>query len=138
MRVLFLCTGNAARSQMAEGLGRKLLPAGWEVWSAGTWPSEVHPIAVEVMQEIGIDIRDQRSKHVDEVPTPVDLVVTLCASAAAECPAFPGARRVLHWDLEDPVSAPGGAAARPAAFRAIRDEIEDRLHELLAEIASSP
>ena len=132
-RVLFLCTGNSARSQMAEGLGRRLFPPGWEVWSAGTHPSPVHPFAVEAMDEAGIDIRAQRSKHVDEVPAPVDLVITLCASAAAECPTFPGARRVLHWNLEDPVAAPGDEAARRAAFRASRTEIEERLHSLLKE-----
>jgi arsenate reductase len=130
--VLFLCTGNAARSQMAEGLGRRLLPADWEVWSAGTHPSGVHPLAVEAMDEIGIDIRGQHSKHVDDVPAPVDLVITLCASAAAECPTFPGARRVLHWNLEDPVGT-AGEEARRAAFRATRSEIESRLHRLLEE-----
>lgn len=130
-RVLFLCTGNAARSQMAEGLGRRLLPAEWEVWSAGTHPSGVHPFAVEAMDEIGIDIRGQRSKHVDEIPAPVDLVITLCASAAAQCPTFSGARRVLHWHLEDPVGIPGGEEAMRAAFRATRSEIETRLHKLL-------
>ena len=132
-KVLFLCTGNAARSQMAEGLGRRLFPAEWEVWSAGTHPSRVHPFALEAMDEVGIDIRSQRSKHVDEVPGPVDLVITLCASAAAECPTFPGARRVLHWNLDDPVSTPGGDAARRAAFRAVRSEIETRLHRLLKD-----
>ena len=134
MRVLFLCTGNAARSQMAEGLGRRHLPAEWEVWSAGTHPSRVHPFAVEAMDELGIDIRRQRSKHVDDVPPPVDLVITLCASAAAECPTFPGAQRILHWNLDDPVSAPGDDAARKAAFRKIRDEIQSRLHTLLKEM----
>jgi len=133
VRALFLCTGNAARSQMAEGLGRRLLPAEWEVWSAGTHPSGVHPQAIEAMDEIGIDIRTQSSKHVDEVPAPVDLVITLCAGAAAECPTFPGARRVLHWHLEDPVGVPGDAGARRQAFRAVRDEIRTRLHKLLEE-----
>ena len=132
MRVLFLCTGNAARSQMAEGLGRRDLPAEWEVWSAGTHPSGVHPLAVEAMDELGIDIRSQHSKHVDDVPAPIDLVITLCASAAAECPTFPGARRVLHWNLNDPVMVPGDAERR-AAFRATRDEIQTRLHSLLKE-----
>jgi len=118
---------------MAEGLARRLLPADWEIWSAGTHPSRVHPFAVEAMDEVGIDIRSHRSKHVDEVPAPIDLVITLCASAAAECPTFPGARRVLHWNLDDPVGTPGGEEAERAAFRSTRAEIEARLHSLLKE-----
>lgn len=133
MRVLFLCTGNAARSQMAEGWARRLLPESWEIWSAGTHPSGLHPLAIAVMAERGVDVSRQRSKSVDDVPAPMDLVITLCASAAAECPTFPGARRILHWNLDDPVFTPGGLEAMREAFRRTRDEIERRLEALAAE-----
>jgi arsenate reductase len=121
---------------MAEGWARRLLPRDWDVWSAGTHPSGLHPLTVAVMAERGIDVSRQRSKSVSEVPPVVDLVVTLCASAAAECPRFPGARRVLHWNLDDPVDAtPEGPEALRAAFRRTRDDIESRLRMLAQESA---
>ena len=128
-RVLFLCVGNSARSQMAEGFARKLAPTGAEIWSAGTAPKELHPLAVQVMDEAGIDIRGQRAKHLDEVPwQTAEMVVTLCGEAADLCPAVPGNVRRLHWPLEDPAAA--GEAERLAAFREARDEIRWRVASL--------
>ena len=128
-RVLFLCTHNSARSQIAEGLARSVAPEGAEVWSAGTTPGGVHPLAVEVMKEIGIDISGQRSKNLDETPwRQVDTIVTLCAEADEACPAVAGSVRRLHWPLPDPGRAP--ESERLEAFRAARDELKWRVSSL--------
>ncbi len=130
MRILFLCTGNSCRSQMAEGFARKYLP-GADVWSAGTHPAQcVHPLAVQVMQERGIDISTHRPKTVSDVPLPVDYVITLCGEAAEECPAFPGARQTEHWNLPDPARATGTDDEVLQVFRSVRDEIDRRVQEL--------
>ncbi len=132
--VLFVCTGNAARSQLAEGIAKAVLPPGLPVFSAGTNPSTLSPFAVEAAAEIGLDIRGRRSKGLSEVPMEkVGLAVTLCDSAAAACPVIPGAKR-LHW----PVPDPGGAASGPAAFRAARDELLARIAALAADFAPEP
>ncbi len=130
-RILFVCTGNSARSQMAEGLARRLAAPGVEVASAGTHPAGVNPLAVEALGELGIDISVQRSKRIEDVPGGFDYVITLCDSAAQECPALPASRARLHWSLPDPV-ATGDAAERRRVFRQIRDDIERRLRQWMA------
>ena len=132
-RILFVCTANSARSQMAEGLTRALALPAVEVASAGTHPSRVHPQAIEAMRERGIDIGNQRSKRIDEVGGPFDYVVTLCDDAAQACPALPARRARLHWSLPDPAAAAGSEAERLRVFRQVRDEIEGRLSVWLIE-----
>lgn len=133
-RVLFLCTHNSARSQMAEGLLRELGSDRFEAHSAGTEATTVRPLAIRAMQEIGIDITGQRSKLLDEYAgQPFDLVITVCDDAREACPFFPGAREQLHWSLPDPSKATGTEDARLAVFREVRDELRRRIAgELLA------
>jgi len=129
---LFLCVANSARSQMAEGLARGLAPPGTRIYSAGSEPASVNPLAVRVMAEIGLDISTYRAKRVDEIPADrVDLVVTLCAEEV--CPVFPGPVRRLHWPIDDPARAGGSEAERLEAFRRARDEIKRRLEEWLED-----
>lgn len=131
VRVLFLCVANSARSQMAEGLARDILGAGFEVSSAGSAPTRLNPLAVQAMSEIGLDISQQQSKSVDSIdPDRVDLVITLCAEEV--CPAFLGKARLLHWPLPDPAVAPADTALQ--RFRQTRDEIARRLRELKWEL----
>ena len=128
-RVLFLCVHNSARSQMAEGFARSLAPAGVEVWSAGTEPGKVHPVAIEAMNEVHIDISDQSSKHLDAVPwKEADTVVTLCGEADEACPMLEGTVRRVHWPLPDPSAAP--KAKQLDVFREVRDEIRWRVASL--------
>jgi arsenate reductase len=132
MRVLFVCTGNSARSQMAEGWLRHLSAGRVEAASAGTEPRGLHPLAVRVMAERGVDISRQRSKHLSEVQgSRFDWVVTVCDRARQSCPVFPGARTV-HWDLPDPAEARGSEEEVAEAFRRVRDELARRVEELLA------
>ena len=127
-RVMFLCTGNSARSQMAEGLARHLFGDRWEVYSAGLEPKGVHPLAVRAMDELGIDIRHQRSKVIDpDLLGRMDLVITLCDDGAERCPVPPPHVRRLHWALPDPAAARGTEEQRLAAFRRVRDELLARL-----------
>lgn len=131
MRILFLCVANSARSQMAEGLARAMLPETVEVASAGSAPSRLNPLAVEALREAGIDIAHHRSKSVDEVaPETADLIVTLCSDEV--CPVAPGRVRRLHWPIADPA-----AAGDIAAFRAARDQIRGRV-EVLAKLLNLP
>ena len=132
-RVLILCTANCVRSQMAEGLLRKLGGAGMEVHSAGSHPiGFVSPQAIEVMREIGIDISGHRSKSVDEFAGQnFDAVITVCDSAAKECPVFPGAPQRIHWSIADPSAAGGTVEERLAAYRRIRDDLKVRLETFL-------
>jgi arsenate reductase len=131
-KVLFLCTGNSARSQMAEGLMRTLAPGQWTVASAGVLPSQVHPLAVRIMDEIGIDITRQTSKSIDRfLGQSFDYVITLCDHAAVSCPVFPGEGQRIHWPLEDPASAKGTTEERLSVFRKVRDEIKGRIEKLL-------
>jgi arsenate reductase len=132
-RVLILCTGNSARSQMAEGLLRRLAGDRYEVFSAGTRPAGLNPNAVRVMAEIGIDISGHRSKPVEEFAgQPFDCVITVCDHARESCPVFFGARRQIHKSFEDPAAA---VESEPlAAFRRVRDQ----LVQWLAEFASTP
>lgn len=123
-RVLILCTGNSARSQMAEGLLRHDAGDRFEVASAGTRPGHVRPEAIAVMREIGIDITGHRSKHVDEfADAPFDLVLTVCDHAHETCPVYPGHERRLHHAFDDPAALTGTEAERLAVFRRVRDEI---------------
>ena len=127
-KILIVCTGNSARSQMAEGLLRHEGGDRFEVFSAGTKPSQVRPEAIAVMNEIGIDISPQRSKSVDEfLGQPLDFVITVCNSANETCPAFPGEVKRLHWPFDDPAAVEGSEEVRKAAFRRIRDQIHGRI-----------
>ena len=129
-RVLFLCTGNSARSQMAEGLLRHLAGDRFEVFSAGTRPAGLNPNAVKVMSEIGIDIAGSRSKSVGEFAgQQFDYVFTVCDNAKESCPIFPGAGKRLHHSFEDPAAAPGDQQAM--IFRKVRDQIATRLREFI-------
>jgi arsenate reductase (thioredoxin) len=126
-----MCVANSARSQMAEGIARCLAPDGVEVFSAGSFPSRVHPLAIAAMAEIGIDIASQRSKGVEEIPrSQVDLVVTLCAEEV--CPVFPERVRRLHWPMPDPTAA-SDPEERLQRFRQVRDELRRRIGSLLRE-----
>ena len=131
-RVLILCTGNSARSQMAEGLLRDLGREDFEVVSAGVEPSYVRPEAIEVMNEIRVDISGHRSKSVDEfLNQEFDYVITVCDNANARCPVFPGQARRIHWSIEDPATAKGNDEMRLASFRKTRDELQVRLGEFV-------
>ena len=134
-RVLFLCTHNSSRSQMAEGLLRARGGSDYEAMSAGTHPRGIHPLAITVMAELGIDIspaEGHRSKNLDEfIGQPIDLVVTVCDEAAEECPFFPGARRQEHWGFPDPSAVTGTDEERLAAFRQARDAIAARLDQFI-------
>jgi arsenate reductase len=126
-RVLFLCTHNAARSQMAEGITRHLGHGSIDVYSAGTEPSGVHPLAIQALKAMGIDITGQRSKHVDEFEGQrFDYVITLCDSAREACPVFPDAERI-HWSFADPSAVPGSEAERRGAFKRTAQELNLRL-----------
>lgn len=127
-RALILCTGNSARSQMAEGLLRHFGGDRFEVHSAGTHPSFVRPEAIEAMREIGIDISDHRSKSVTEfADQEFDYVITVCSKANENCPIFPGRVERVAWDFDDPAAVEGDLDTRLAAFRRVRDEILGRL-----------
>lgn len=133
-RVLFLCTGNACRSQMAEGWARYLHPDRLEAWSAGISPHGVDPRAIVVMHEAGVDIGNHASKHVDSVADiGFDLVVTVCDSAAEACPVFPGDVRMLHQGFEDPPRLAQSASSEEEAlthYRRVRDQIRHFIEQL--------
>lgn len=127
-KLLIVCTGNSARSQMAEGLLRHEGGERFEVFSAGTKPTQVRPEAIAVMGEIGVDISGQHSKPVAEfVGQPLDFVITVCNSAKETCPVFPGGVKRLHWPFDDPAEVEGSNEARKAAFRRVRDQIHGRI-----------
>jgi len=126
-KVFFICTGNSARSQMAEGLANHLGGGRIEAHSAGTMPAGVSGYAVAVMRERGIDISRHFSKRIDEVPGPFDLVVTLCDSAAMLCPVSVRAYPMEHWSTPDPTWAPGGPDAVHRAFGEVRDRLEEQI-----------
>jgi len=132
MRVLFLCTHNSSRSQMAEGLLRTSGGTHYQVFSAGTHPRTVHSLAIKAMEELDIDISEQaghRAKGIEEFEAepPMDLVVTVCDEAAEECPYFPRALRQEHWGFPDPSKASGSEAERLDVFRRVRDAIAARI-----------
>ncbi|HXH86464.1 MAG TPA: arsenate reductase ArsC, partial [Nitrospira sp.] len=121
-RILFLCTGNSARSQMAEALLGLMAGDHFEAFSTGTHPVGLNPGAIEAMEELGVDISQQRSKHVSEfVGQPFDYVITVCDRAKEACPNFPAASHLLHWSFDDPTIAP--EEQRRDVFRRVRDEI---------------
>ena len=130
MRVLFLCTGNSARSQMAEAWLRHETGDRCEAFSAGTHPKGVHPLARRAMAEVGVDLAGARSKGVEEFRNEkLDEVVTVCDRAKESCPAFPGAARSVAWSFDDPAEATGTEEERLAVFRRVRDEIRAKIRE---------
>jgi len=132
MKVLILCTGNSARSQMAEGLLRHEAGPQWEVFSAGTKPTHVRPEAIAVMREAGIDISGHRSKSVDEfLGRDFDDVITVCDNARETCPVFPAQTRRTHWSIKDPAAIQGSEEERLDAFRQARDELRERLRTFI-------
>ena len=134
-RILFICTHNSARSQMAEGLLRHLGRDQFEAFSAGTEATAVRPLAIKAMAELGIDISQHQSKTLDRyLHEPFDMVITVCDTAAEACPIFPGAVHRRHWSFEDPSKATGTEAEQLAVYRRVRDEIRARIEqELLRE-----
>lgn len=127
-RVLFLCTHNSARSQMAEGLLRHLAGDRFEAYSAGTEAMRVRPLAMRAMAELGIDISAQESKTLDRyLGQPFDAVITVCDQANESCPVFPGAKERLHWSFPDPSRASGAEEQQLAVYRTVRDAIRERI-----------
>ena len=136
--VLFLCTGNSARSQMAEGYLRHVSGERFEAMSAGVEPKGLNPLAVEAMREIGIDISKQRSKDASKLlANRFAWVITVCDNAREQCPVFPGTHKFLHWSLPDPAAAAGTHDERLAVFRRVRDEIARNIDEELLLEASA-
>ncbi len=138
VKIGFICTGNSARSQMAEGIARKIKEEKGldvEFFSAGSKPAGyVHPLAVEVMKEIGVDISSYRSKSLEEIPyNSLDIVITLCSEASESCPAVSG-QKVFHLNLPDPAKVEGSREEKLRAFRDIRDLIEKHLQEILKDV----
>jgi arsenate reductase len=134
MKVLFLCTENACRSQMAEGLVNHDLAGKVAAFSAGVRPSRVNPRAIQVMAELGIDISQHRSKSVDDLKgEQFDLVITVCDRAAAQCPMFPGNAEILHISFPDPARATGTEEDILTVFRQVRDDLRNTLVPLLRE-----
>lgn len=127
-KVLFLCTGNSCRSQMAEGLLRQFHGDEYEVFSAGVNPTEINKNAIEVMKEIGIDISKQTSKHVNEfINQTFDIIITVCDNAKESCPIFPGKAERLHWGFFDPAEVLGSQENIIKAFQEVRDEIKNKI-----------
>jgi len=137
-RVLVLCTGNSARSQMGEGLLQAEAGERFEVFSAGIRPGSVRPEAIAVMKEIGIDISSHRSKSLDEFSGQAfDYLVTVCDNARDECPVFPAGAERIHWSVEDPAAVEGGETERLSAFRSARDQIHARVKAFLGDRAAT-
>ena len=139
LRVLVLCTGNSARSQMAEGWLRRLGDGRVDAFSAGTHSaSAVNPLAVRVMGEVGIDLSEQRPKSVEGfLGQPLDYVITVCDDAAEVCPIFPGPVQRIHWSFRDPAKVEGDEAARLSAFRQVRDGLRERLEGFIVSIGAA-
>jgi arsenate reductase len=136
-RVLFLCTGNSARSQMAEALLRLIAGDDFDVHSAGTHPAGLNPVTVEVMRELGVDVQHSRSKNVTEfLGESFDEVITVCDRAKDTCPVFQGARNLRHWSFEDPAAA--STEERVEVFRRVRDEIAEQVRGWLRIVKQSP
>jgi arsenate reductase len=133
-RVFFICTGNSARSQMAEGLANHLGEGRLEAFSAGTYPVGVNSYAVTVMRERGIDISKHYSKRIDEVMGPFDLVITLCDNAVLLCPVSVRDYPMEHWSTPDPTFVPGGPPAVHQAFRDVRDRLEAQIRDLIVRV----
>jgi arsenate reductase len=136
-RALFLCTHNSARSQMAEGFLRAQAGERFEVASAGTEATRVHPLAIQVMDEVGIDLRGHTSKTVDTfVRERWDYVITVCDAASERCPVFPARTTRLHWSFDDPSAASGAEGERLQVFRRVRDQISARIRSWIASLQS--
>jgi arsenate reductase len=132
-RVLFLCTGNSARSQMAEGWLRHLGGDDFEAFSAGTDPKGVNPLSVQVMQDVGVDLSGYTSKHLETyLQDPFDFVITVCDRAKEHCPIFPGDAERLHWSFDDPADPAIPKDQQLQTFRRVRDEIKQRITEFLS------
>lgn len=133
-KVLILCTGNSARSQMAEVLWNDLGQGEWQAFSAGSNPAGyVHPMAIAALSERGLDVAGLNSKHVDHFANDkFDLVVTVCDNAKESCPVLPGSRRVVHWPFEDPAAAQGSDAQKQRKFAEVREQIAGRIGSFLA------
>jgi len=126
--ILFLCTGNSCRSQMAEGFAKKMLPKNMEIFSAGLEPKGVHPMAIKVMQEVGIDISKQESKNISEIPIgEIDMVITLCGDADERCPVLPGKVKKIYWSIDDPAKAWGSDKEIAIVFQKARDKIKSHI-----------
>jgi len=137
-KVLFVCTHNSARSQMAEGFLRHLGGDAFEAASAGTEPGALNPLAVEVMAEVGVDISGQRAKSVDDfVQQQFDYVITVCDDAKEACPFFPKAANRLHWNFPDPSQIIGSREERLAVFRQVRDGVKARVERFVASTTAS-
>ena len=137
-KVLILCTGNSARSQMAEGLLKYITQGEYEIFSAGTKPSIVRPEAIKVLSEIGIDISENRSRSVDEfADVEMDYVLTVCDNAKENCPYFPAKTKLIHNSFSDPASVQGDEETRLKDFRKVRDEIRNYLENDFVKILNS-
>lgn len=133
IRVLFLCTGNSARSQMAEGLLRQFGGGRFEAFSAGTDPRPLHPLAVQAMAELDLDISRQNSKSLSVyLGQPFDFIITVCDRARDNCPGFPGDNERIHWGFDDPAEAQGSEIEKMLVFREVRNEIEKRVRLFIA------
>jgi len=131
-KVLFVCTGNSCRSQIAEGLLRTIADRDFIVFSAGSHPSRVHPNAIEVMKERKIDISNHTSDSIDQYfETRIDIVITVCDEAAQVCPVFPGDVQRIHWSIDDPFRGWDSGEAHLNNFRKTRDELEDRIQKFI-------
>ena len=136
MNILFLCTGNSCRSQMAEGWAKQIAPAGWNIESAGIETHGKNPRAIAVMAEADVDISGQESTRVtDEMLEQADLVVTVCGHADEHCPVLPAGTRKEHWPLDDPAKATGSEDEVMDVFRATRDEVRERVQELIDRLS---
>ncbi|MBT3253545.1 MAG: arsenate reductase ArsC [Candidatus Marinimicrobia bacterium] len=135
-KVLFLCTGNSCRSQIGEGLMRDMAGDKYEVFSAGVEPSRIHPMSILVMQELGIDISHQTSDDVnDYLDSGIDIVISVCDHAAQTCPTFPGDVQRIHWGLKDPFHGWDVDESKLPDYRKTRDDLKQRIQELLSEQA---
>ena len=133
-KVLFLCTGNSARSQMAEAFLRKYVGDRFEAYSAGIRPRGIAPHTIRVMEEVGVSLEGQGSKHVDEYIGKIDFdyLITVCANAEKQCPVFPGAGKRIHWDLEDPAGLIGIEEEKLQKFREVRNQIDEHIKQWLS------
>ena len=133
-KVIFICTGNACRSQMAEGLLRHMAGNKFEVYSAGSHPSHLHPASVAVMAEWGIDIARHTAEPIDDyLDAGIDIAITVCDNAQQSCPTFPGNMEQIHWGLDDPYHGWGAEPEDLLPYREIRDELKDRIKVFLTE-----
>ena len=130
--IIFICTGNACRSQIAHGLLQNLADDRFNVFSAGSHPSRVHPMSIKVMEEIGIDISNHSSNHIDDfLDKGIDIVITVCDNANKLCPIFPGNVERLHWSIDDPFRGWDYNENQMESFRVTREEIKDRILDFL-------